>query len=438
MRVLISGAGVAGPTLAHFLARAGSHVTVVERAPELLAVGQNLDLKGSAITAMKRMGLLDELQRYNTTEVGTRFVDGRGRAYASFPVSPGGGGPSPTAEFEVLRGDLAKLIYEKTRSQPKIEYRFGTTVDRVVSNDDDAVRVSIGGREHAFDVVVAADGQWSRIRKQCFDPATIRVVDKDLFIAYFAIPRSETDDRWWNVHVSSRARIVTARPDAYGNTRPMFCMMPGDDAERQQWMSAARSGDRTRQKELVAKTFADAGWQSRRFLEGMRDATDFYLQAVQQIRMDRWSTGRVVCLGDAAYAPTPLTGAGATLAVSGAYVLAGELSRLQKGQHPRKALEAYEEVFRPFVKHTQDIPRYIPRAAYPRNALHYLALRGTITTAGVAAGLWRWWAARKKAGGDTAALGPGDATELQNDGFVLPDYEAAATSTAAPTTSTST
>jgi 2-polyprenyl-6-methoxyphenol hydroxylase-like FAD-dependent oxidoreductase len=101
----------------------------------------------------------------------------------------------------------------------------------------------------------------------------------------------------------------------------------------------------------------------------MEQAPDFYFHKIEQIRMSKWSNSRVVCLGDAGYAPTPLTGAGANLAILGAYVLAGELGKLSKGEHPSKALEAYETIFRPFVKETQHIPSIFPGVAHPETTL---------------------------------------------------------------------
>jgi 2-polyprenyl-6-methoxyphenol hydroxylase-like FAD-dependent oxidoreductase len=108
--------------------------------------------------------------------------------------------------------------------------------------------------------------------------------------------------------------------------------------------------------------------QAQRLLDAMDQAPDFYFQVIQQIRMSKWSNSRVVCLGDAAYAPTPLTGMGTSLAIIGAYVLAGELSKLNDGERPLKALEAYESTFCPFVEEIQKIPSFIPAIAHPETA----------------------------------------------------------------------
>jgi 2-polyprenyl-6-methoxyphenol hydroxylase-like FAD-dependent oxidoreductase len=147
----------------------------------------------------------------------------------------------------------------------------------------------------------------------------------------------------------------------------MFSYMPCNNTQKKAWMEASKS-DRRTQEELMKREFADAGWQAKRILDAMDHSPDFYFHAIQQIKMSKWSNSRVICLGDAAYAPTPLTGMGTSLAITGAYVLAGELSRLDDGERPSKALEAYERAFRPFVEESQKIPIFVPAIAHPKTA----------------------------------------------------------------------
>lgn len=270
-----------------------------------------------------------------------------------------------TSAFEILRGDLADILYQATKDHPSVDYRFGMKVARVVEKDGAGVRVLFSdGREECFDLLVAADGQWSKVRAKVFDPATIETVHKGLYGAYWTIPRIASDDAWWNIHIALRRRIIALRPDPYGTARVYVTCMPGA-AQEKRWREVARA-DRQTQEELLRSEFGDAGWQAERFLKGLEDAPDFYFQVVEQVRMQHWSSGRVVCLGDAAYAPTPLTGAGTSLAVLGAYVLAGEISELGDGEHPGRALDAYEEKLRPFVEETQKIPGVVPGIAHPR------------------------------------------------------------------------
>ena len=367
MRVLISGAGIAGPTLAWFLAKAGARITVLEKSHSLLPHGQNVDIQGSAIKVIKKMGLLDQVRRSNTTEKGTQFISPKGRPFAPFPVREGNSA-SFTSEFEILRGDLAAILHGATKDHPNVNYMLGTTIKNVVSNDDDTVKVELSqGEVQEFDLLVAADGQWSKVRKQCFPPERVNVVRQGMFVVYWTIPRLPSDNDWWNVYVALSSRIITLRPDPHGTIRAMFTHMPCNDAQEKAWREAGKC-DRQTQEELVRREFADAGWQAPRLLDAMEQAPDFYFHVLEQIKMSKWSNSRVICLGDAAHAPTPLTGMGTSLAITGAYVLAGELSKLGDGEHPSKALEAYESAFRPFVEEMQKIPFTFPDLAHPETA----------------------------------------------------------------------
>ncbi|KAI1078392.1 hypothetical protein F5B20DRAFT_547960 [Whalleya microplaca] len=367
MRVLISGAGIAGPTLAWFLARTGARVTVVEKSRSLLPHGQNVDLQGAALTVINKMGLMDQIRRFNTTEKGTQFIDPKGRPFAPLPVKEGYQN-SLTSEFEILRGDLAMVLYEATKDHSNINYFFGTTIKTVITNDDDTVKVELNNSEvHEFDLLVAADGQWSKLRQQCFPPEYVNVVNLGTYVVYYTIPRQSIDNDWWNVYLGLGSKLITLRPDPHGSIRAMFSRMPRSDAQKKAWLEVSRGGRRA-QEELVKREFADAGWQAPRILDAMEQAPDFYFQVLQQVKMTKWSNSRVVCLGDTAYAPSPLTGNGTLLAINGAYVLAGELSKLNEGEHPARALEAYESTFRPFVEESQKIPFIFPGIAHPETA----------------------------------------------------------------------
>lgn len=127
MRVLISGAGIAGPTLAYFLAKTGARITVVEKAKYLLPHGQNVDMEGSALTVIKKMGLMDLVRKFNTTEKGTQFIDPKGQPFAQLPVRQDAA-VSLSSQFEILRADLAKILYEAAKDHPNVDYLFDTTI----------------------------------------------------------------------------------------------------------------------------------------------------------------------------------------------------------------------------------------------------------------------------------------------------------------------
>lgn len=409
MRVLISGVGVAGPAVAFFLAKTGARVTVVEKAPVLLASGQNIDISGTAISIVKKMRLMEQLRNLNTREVGSRFINAKGQTYASFPMKKGSSG-SLTAEFEILRGDLAKMLYEPTKDHPNVNYIFSTTVKQVLSNDDVSVKVELSnGDVQEYDVLVVADGQWSKLRKNNFPPEDLKVVDTNMYTAYCTIPRLPTDDDWWNIHVALQSRIIGVRPDPHGTIRAFLTRMPCNAAQKQAWQEASRGG-RKMQQELLRREFADLGSFAPRILDAMDSADDFYFQAIQQIRMSKWSNNRIVLVGDAAYCPTPLTGMGASLAINGAYVLAGELSKLEEGEHPAKALSAYEENFRGWVEKSQYIPSIFPNALHPATPMKRWVLESMM------------WAVSKLIAMPWVASRIGADQSQETDDFELPEY----------------
>ncbi|CAO2648890.1 Nn.00g098390.m01.CDS01 [Neocucurbitaria sp. VM-36] len=412
MHVLISGAGIAGPALAWWLAKTGARVTIVEKARSILSHGQNIDISGSARTVIKKMGLKDKVLGLNTTEKGTQFIDEKGRPYAPFPVQKGSAA-SLTSEWEVLRGDLALIFYDATRDLPNVEYVFGTTISRIVSNNDESVKVELSnGETQEYDLLVAADGQWSKVRKQCFPPESITVVDKDMYVGYWTIPRLPIDNDWWNIYHALGSKMISLRPDPHGTIRAMMSQMPCTTAQKHAWQEASKS-DRQTQQDLLRKEFATAGWQADRLLDAMDQAPDFYFQAIQQIKMTKWSNARVICLGDTAYAPTPLTGMGTSLAIIGAYVLAGELGKLNHNQHPAVALEAYEKIFRPWVEQVQVIPSWIPGVAHPRTKWKRWVFQVVMRVVSVLASL-RWL---------VEMFGKDD----DEEDFKLPRYEKAGT-----------
>jgi len=120
---------------------------------------------------------MDQIRRFNMMEKDTQFIDLKGRLFTPFPVMEGSSA-SFTSEFEILRGDLAAVFYEATKDHPNLNYMFGTTIQKVVSNDNDTVKVELSnGEVQDFDLLVAADGQWSKVRKEYFPTQSINVVD---------------------------------------------------------------------------------------------------------------------------------------------------------------------------------------------------------------------------------------------------------------------
>lgn len=367
-RVLICGASIAGPALAYWLNRYGYETVIVERARGLRTGGQNVDVRGAGREVLRRMDLESAVRAATTGEVGTRFVGRDGRTVAAFPAGRGDS-DGATAELEILRGDLAELLVERTAG--RTEYRFG---DRVTGVDQDADGVVVRferAPEERFTLVVAADGIGSRTRGLVFgDEPQIRSLG--LETTYGTIPRTAADDDWWRWYSAPGGRSITLRPDPHGTIRATMSVVTDRGRPR------AERGDVDAQRRRLRETFVDAGWEAARVLDGFDRAEELYTDAIGQVRAPRWSNGRVALVGDAAYCASPVSGMGTSLALAGAYVLAGELAA--HIDH-RDAFRGYERVMRPYVAQAQSLPPGTPRLANPTSRLGVGVFRGLLRVA---------------------------------------------------------
>lgn len=370
---LIAGASIAGPALAYWLDRYGWRTTVVEQAPALRAGGQNVDLRGPGLQVIREMGLEDQVRAVRPGELGLEFVGPRGQVLARFPVGDPSG-MSLTAEVEILRGDLAEILVSATSD--RTEYRFG---DRIASfREDDAGVLVAFDRAPAerFDLVVAADGIGSGTRRLAFphEPA-LRPLGVEA--TWATIPRTSSDTDWWRC-LHAPGGTISLRPDRHGTTRTVITrtLPRGENSDGSERRTPGQ------QRAVLRNTFAGAGWEADRVLAALENVEDLYAVVVGQVRAPRWSNGRVVLLGDAAYCPSPITGMGTTLAVVGAYVLAGEIA-----SHTvlRDGLSGYERIMRPWVGQVQKLPPGVPRIANPTTRVGVSLLRTAIRAAGTPA-----------------------------------------------------
>jgi 2-polyprenyl-6-methoxyphenol hydroxylase-like FAD-dependent oxidoreductase len=366
---LISGASVGGPALAHELNARGWRTTIVERYPRLRDEGQNIDVRGAGRIVLRRMGLEAEALATSTTEVGTRFVDDRGGTVGEFPAGEDDL-HGPTAELEILRGEMARILYEHTADDT--DYRFGEQIADLTDADDHVTATLASGERIDADLVVVAEGTRSRTRALVVPDAQLS--ELGLVIANITIPRTDDDDRWWRWMHTTRTRGVSLRPDNVGTTRAMLSFLTD--------VRGLEQLDHDDQVMILRKTFADVGWEAPRVLAALDDAP-MYVDAVAQVRLDHWSSGRRVLLGDAAWATGPF-GTGTTLALTGAHVLAGELDR--NADH-RVALQRYEEVMRPFVAEAQNVNPRMIRAVNPGSRAALVAQQSVLRTV---ATLQRW------------------------------------------------
>jgi 2-polyprenyl-6-methoxyphenol hydroxylase-like FAD-dependent oxidoreductase len=349
IRVLVAGASIAGPALAHWLRRRGAEVTVVERAPALRPGGQAVDARGVAREVIRRMGLDSAVRAACTETVGAHTVDVDGNVLETFRADDDGG-DGYIAEIEILRGDLSKVLHDDTRDG--VEYVFGDRIAELVQDVDGVDVAFAGGGRRRFDLVIGADGLHSALRAMVFGPHERFVRHLGLVLAFYSVPNEFGLDRWL-IDYQESGRSAGLRPiqDA---TRAMalFCFTAADfDVDYR---------DVAAQKRLLRERMAGLGWLTPRILAHLDDTPDFYLDQVAQVVMDRWSSGRVGLLGDAAFSSSPMSGQGTGLALVGAYLLAGELAAA--GWDPEAGFAGYEGRMRSFVEANQEIGRLHARS----------------------------------------------------------------------------
>jgi 2-polyprenyl-6-methoxyphenol hydroxylase-like FAD-dependent oxidoreductase len=351
-KILISGASIAGPTLAFWLNRFGFTTTIVERNDSLRLGGQNIDIKGAAQQIAQLMGIEDEIRAADTGELGVRFVDKNEITKAELPK---GESEIGTSELEILRGDLAQILYNHTKDDT--EYLFG---NQTVSLDEfeNGIKVSFqNGEERTFDLVICADGIRSRTRFLIFgDEPVVRFLN--LYISYFTIPKTPSDSRWARWYNATGSRVIFIRPDNVGTARASFSFLSEPKGYEQKSLAE--------QKEILKQKFADAGWEATRILATLDNDTEIYFDGISQVIAPNWSKGRCAMTGDAAFCPSPLSGMGASLSMVGAYILAGELSR---HSDYKQAFAGYEKLLRPYVNEIQKLPPGVPHLAHPKSQI---------------------------------------------------------------------
>ncbi|KAI1375363.1 FAD/NAD(P)-binding domain-containing protein [Hypoxylon crocopeplum] len=358
LKILICGGGIAGPALAFWLSRSGHHVVVVERFPALRATGAQIDLRAQGIDVVKRMGLLDAVRSKLVDEPGVAFIDSGGEVVATVMANKSGkGAQSLTSEFEIMRGDLVRILYAETKDN--VEYVFGKTVEAFEQDENCVLAHFSDGSSDTFDLLVGADGQGSRVRKAILPPdAPEPYRQLGIHMAYWFIPRTEADTPIRHTYLSPGGRMIFRRSHNPSETQVYF-FLRNDSPE----LSSIPRASTEQQKEFWSQRFRDAGWQAPRFIEGMKTTTNWYCQEVVQVKTATWSQGRVVLMGDAAHCPSPFSGMGTTGALVGAYVLAGEINR--NPEDLSQAFANYDEKLRPFVDEVQNINPTLLRLGMP-------------------------------------------------------------------------
>lgn len=379
--VLISGAGIAGPALAFWLHRRGFDVTVVEKSHTPRGGGYPIDIRGTALEVVERMGLLPWLREVHVNTRRITFLNADGSQVASIRPEAITGGDG--RDLEVRRGDLTEILYDTVRDD--VEFLFDNSI---VALNDHARGVDVtfsSGLQRTYDHVIGADGLHSAVRALTFGPEEQFHRYLGYCFAGFTMPNhlglSHEGVLWNEPGRAAALYAVGERESVHG-----FLSFARPEAP----FGAFR--DPEAQRDLVTEVFAGDGWEVPQLVKAMHAADDLFFDTVSQIRMPRWSSGRVALVGDAAHAPSFLTGQGSSLALVGAYVLAGHMGDAA----------AYEREMRPFVEANQGLVDVGNAELFP----------------GTAEAL----AARNAALRERTTM-PAEAGRPEHSAFTLPDFE---------------
>lgn len=339
-KILVIGAGIAGPAVCYWLQRFGFSPQLIEKSACIRKGGQGLDIRGVAIDIVKKMGIYEQICKMRTQVECGRYVDAVGKTLHeergekfSFRQDE---------DVEIPRGDLVEILMKTIDSVP---CRFNQSIDNVEQNNDGVTVYFNDGRVEPYDLVIGADGIHSSIRRMIFDSDEYKLVNLGAYFSIFSIP-NYLDLSHTEVQCELNQRLVSITSDHDPKTAQVCFMF-----RSQHVLHNLR--DENKQKQVLRDIFHDFGWEVQKILELMSDSPDFYFDSVAQVKMSSWTKGRVSLVGDAGYCASPVSGQGNNLALVGAYILAGEL-KAAEGNY-KHAFNRYNNLLRPFVEGNQQL-----------------------------------------------------------------------------------
>jgi len=352
--ILISGAGIAGTTLAFWLKKFGFNPTIIESSPELRKSGYAIDFMGAGYDVAEKMEIISALKEVDINFSKLIFVDNNNKEKGSMNYEKIKKFLNGRA-FTLLRSDLAKVIYQSLDKD--VEIIFGDTITQINHNEKEVSVTFKSGKARNFDLLVGADGLHSNVRNLVFGNETQFEKFFGYYTSSFTIDNFSLGDNAFSMY-NVPCKQVAVYSKGKTQTTTFFIFTSPEKLSYQYH-------DVEKQKQILKTVFENSGWKCPELLSQIGSTTDFYFDTVSQIKMDNWHKGRITLVGDAGYCPSLLSGKGSTLAMVGAYILAGELKQA-KGDY-KTAFEQYEMMFKPFMEKKQKAARSFAKSFIPKS-----------------------------------------------------------------------
>lgn len=337
--VLISGASIAGLTMAYWMEKYGYRVTVVEMNKALRMGGSPIDVRGEALDIAKRMGVLEKIKAAKLPTMGVEFMNTEGVLQGTRKVEDIGA-LRPGDDTEIRREDLAKILFNN--AQNGVDYRFNNSIVGMVQNEEHVTVTFKDGAVENFDFVFGCDGIHSIVRKLTFGPEEQFTHFLNFYFSIFPVDSSLGKRHFGQMYTTpNHIALVYFYNDHVADG---FLTFRAEEKINFDYRNIEAN------KQLIVEHFKGVGWKAPQLIDAMLESDTFYFDQGCQIKMPTWSNGRVAVVGDAGYAPAFPTGMGSTLAMCGATALADAMNETE---HYVLAFEKYNETFRPMVETLQ-------------------------------------------------------------------------------------
>lgn len=344
LKILVIGAGIAGPATCYWLRKFGFSPVLIEKSASIRKGGQALDIRGVATDLARDMGIYAQICTMRTQIECGRFVDTTGKVLHEEHGEKFGFRQDD--EVEILRGDLVEILMHTIADVPCY---FNQSILSIDQNEDKVIVSFKDGKIENYDLVIAADGIHSATRRLVFAKNEYQLIHLGSYLSTFTIP-NYLGLTHMDLECEANHKLVSINSDNDPKVARAGFMFRSKHILKD-------IRDENEQKQFLCDTYRDFGWETENIFSYMPESDDFYFDAITQVKMDNWTKGRVALVGDAGYCPSPLSGQGNNLAFVGAYILAGEL-KAANGNH-LEAFARYNFLLRSFVDANQQFGAWV-------------------------------------------------------------------------------